>query len=95
MQNDIVRSVVETHRNHAVIADPVVRFCGVDVEIRGASGKELRDWLWDYDAHPLAEQEHESLSSFVRTGRVGLTGAKLFTGSYPSRRGTIVIGVKV
>jgi glutathione S-transferase len=54
------------------------RFCGVDVEIRGASGKELRDWLWDYDARPLAEQERESLSSLARTGRVGLTGAKLF-----------------
>jgi len=54
------------------------RFCGVDLEIRGASGKELRDWLWDYDARPLAEQERQSLSSLVRTGRVGLTGAKLF-----------------
>jgi hypothetical protein len=54
------------------------RFCGVDVEIRGASGKELRDWLWDYDAHPLAKQECESLSFLVRTGRVGLTSAKLF-----------------
>src|SRR5271156_6705320 len=54
------------------------RFCEVDVEIRGASGKELRDWLWDYDARPLAEQERESLSSLARTGRVGLTGAKLF-----------------
>jgi len=51
------------------------RFCGVDIEIRGASGKELRDWLWDY---ALAEQERQSLSSLVRTGRVGLTGAKLF-----------------
>src|SRR5271165_3381290 len=54
------------------------RFCGVDVEVRGASGKELRDWLWDYDARPLAEQERHSLSSLARTGRVGLTGAKLF-----------------
>jgi glutathione S-transferase len=54
------------------------RFCGVNVEIRGASGKELRDWLWDYDARPLAEQERESLSSLARTGRVGLTGGKLF-----------------
>lgn len=54
------------------------RFCGVDVEIRGASGKELRDWLWDYDARPLAEQERQSLSSLARTGRVGLTGAQLF-----------------
>jgi glutathione S-transferase len=54
------------------------RFCGVDVEVRGASGKELRDWLWDYDARPLAQGERESLSSFARTGRVGLTGAQLF-----------------
>jgi glutathione S-transferase len=54
------------------------RFCGVDVEVRGASGKELRDWLWDYDARPLAEQERQSLSSLARTGRVGLTGAQLY-----------------
>jgi glutathione S-transferase len=54
------------------------RFCGVDVEVRGASGKELRDWLWDYDARPLAESERQSLSALARTGRVGLTGAQLF-----------------
>jgi elongation factor 1-gamma len=38
----------------------------------------LKDWLWDYDARPLAAQERESLSSWVRTGRVGLSGAQLF-----------------
>ncbi len=54
------------------------RFCAVDVEIRGASGKELRDWLWDYDARPLADGERQSLSRLARTGRVGLTGAELF-----------------
>lgn len=54
------------------------RFCGVDVEVRGASGKELRGWLWDYDAHPLVEHERASLSALARTGRVGLTGAQLF-----------------
>src|ERR1700730_9416560 len=59
-------------------ATSAARFCGVDVEVRGASPKELRDWLWDYDARPLAEQERQSLSSLVRTGRVGLTGAQLF-----------------
>jgi len=53
------------------------RFSGVDVEVRGASGKELQGWLWDYDARPLAEQERQSLSSLARTGRVGLTGAQL------------------
>ncbi|MGX1167087.1 glutathione S-transferase [Bradyrhizobium sp. USDA 372] len=54
------------------------RFCGVEVEVRGAPPKELRDWLWDYDAHPLAEHERASLSSLARTGRVGLTGSQLF-----------------
>ena len=54
------------------------RFCGVDVEVRGASSKELRDWLWDYEARPLAQGERESLSSLARSGRVGLTGAQLF-----------------
>lgn len=59
------------------------RFCGVDVEVRGASAKELRDWLWDYDARPLAEHERQSLSSLARMGRVGLTGAQLFkTGAF-------------
>ncbi|QIO32421.1 glutathione S-transferase [Bradyrhizobium sp. 1(2017)] len=54
------------------------RFCGVEVEVRGAPPKELRDWLWDYDARPLAEHERVSLSSLARTGRVGLTGSQLF-----------------
>ena len=42
------------------------RFCGVDVEVRGASGKELRDWLWDYDAHPLSEHERASHAEAAR-----------------------------
>ena len=54
------------------------RFCGVDVEVRGAPGRDLQDWLWDYDARPLTEQQRQSLSSLARTGRVGLTGARLF-----------------
>ena len=54
------------------------RFCGVEAEVRGAPPKELRDWLWDYDARPLAEHERVSLSSLARTGRVGLTGSQLF-----------------
>jgi len=53
------------------------RFCGVDVEVRGAPPKELRNWLWDYDARPLAEGERQSLSPLARTGRTGLTGAEL------------------
>jgi len=41
------------------------RFCGVEIEVRGAPGKELRNWLWDYDARPLSEEEQGALSSFA------------------------------
>lgn len=54
------------------------RFCGVEIEVRGAPGKELRNWLWDYDARPLSEEEQGAFSSLARTGRVGMTGARLF-----------------
>src|SRR5215475_13132172 len=33
------------------------RFCGVDVEVRGAAANELKSWLWDFDARPLSESE--------------------------------------
>ena len=54
------------------------RFCGVDVEVRGAAPKKLSGWLWDFDARPLADAERQSLSGLARTGRVGLTGRQLF-----------------
>jgi hypothetical protein len=52
------------------------RFCGVEIEVRRASGRGLRNWLWDYDACPLSEEEQGAFSSFARTGRVGMTGAE-------------------
>ena len=52
------------------------RFCGVELEIRGAPAGELKGWLWDYDARPLAEGEADA--STARIGRTGLTGARLF-----------------
>jgi glutathione S-transferase len=54
------------------------RFNDVEIEIRGAPSAEIRNWLWDFDARPLAEQEADAYSSIARTGRVGLTGARLF-----------------
>ncbi len=30
------------------------RLCGVEVEVRGASPKELATWRWDFDARPLS-----------------------------------------
>src|SRR5271156_6418016 len=48
------------------------RLSGVDVEVRGSSPKELRSWLWDFDARPLSSSE--PTSSDARTGKVGFSG---------------------
>lgn len=49
------------------------RLCGVDVEVRGSSPKELQSWLWDFDAHPLSGSDLTT-SADTQTGKVGFTG---------------------
>ena len=49
------------------------RMCGVDVEVRGASPKELGSWLWDFDAHPLSVEERAK-DADVKSGQVGFSG---------------------
>jgi len=51
------------------------RLCGVDVEVRGAKPAELKDWLWDFDAHPLADADRSKAKP--RAGRVGFKGGTL------------------
>jgi len=53
------------------------RLCGIEVEVRGASPKELQHWLWDFDARPLSEDERDE-SQDVRVGRVGFKGGRLY-----------------
>jgi elongation factor 1-gamma len=57
------------------------RFANIEVEIRGAPAKELRDRLWDDDAHSLPDNERSALVSTI--GRVGLTGVPLQDGHVP------------
>jgi glutathione S-transferase len=49
------------------------RLCGVDLEVRGGSPKELQSWLWDFDAHPLPNSGLAT-SADTQTGKVGFTG---------------------
>jgi glutathione S-transferase len=49
------------------------RLCGVEVEVRGSSPKELSSWLWDFDAHPLSDKEL-AISTDTRAGKVGFSG---------------------
>src|SRR5271170_1910181 len=58
------------------------RLCGVDVEVIGASPKELQSWLWDFDARPLTDNER-AVSSDVQMGAVGFKGTNLHkTGAF-------------
>jgi len=52
------------------------RLCGIDVEVRGSSPKELQSWLWDFDARPLSDAERAAPTD-VRVGHVGFKGASL------------------
>jgi len=52
------------------------RLCGVEVEVRGSSPKELESWLWDFDARPLASDEPAAAAD-VRVGKVGFRGTSL------------------
>jgi glutathione S-transferase len=54
------------------------RLCDVEIEVRGASPRELSQWLWDFDARPIAEVPRETLVSAERTGRIGFTDQKLY-----------------
>ena len=48
------------------------RLAGVDVEVRGTSPKELRSWLWDFDARPLSPGEDGDAEEI--RGHVGFKG---------------------
>ena len=50
------------------------RLCGVEIEVRGASPKELQSWLWDFDARPLSSDEQARLGDGA-AGKVGFKGA--------------------
>jgi glutathione S-transferase len=54
------------------------RLCGVEVEVRGASPSDLSQWLWDFDARPIADVPPDVLSATEHTGRIGFTDRKLY-----------------
>ncbi len=54
------------------------RLCGVEVEVRGASPSDLSQWLWDFDARPIADVPPDMLSAAEHTGRIGFPDHKLY-----------------
>lgn len=44
------------------------------LDVRGAAPRELADWLWDFEARPLREEERSGASETVREARTGFRG---------------------
>lgn len=53
------------------------RLNGVALEVQGAAPAELADWLWDFDARPLRDEDRAN-EAYRQTGRVGFGGTPLF-----------------
>ena len=56
--------------------------CGVEVEVVGDEPPNLGNWLWDYDARPLPDEERTADSPHARTGRRGFSGTLFKTDAF-------------
>src|SRR2546422_7681732 len=78
-----IRGIMSELRIFSYLSNPRIwkatiaaRLCGVEIEVRGGSPKELESWLWDFDARPLSEDERRA-SNDVRVGKIGFQGTRL------------------
>ena len=60
----------------------VARLCGIELDLRGAPVPELADWLWDFDARPLSEEERSAGGDAERQRRVGFRGRLFKTDAF-------------
>jgi len=49
------------------------RFLDVNIELRGTKPPEIKDWLWDFDARPLTEEDKIRLADKTTAGRTGFS----------------------
>lgn len=54
------------------------RICEVEIDIRGTSTEKIKEWLWDFDARPIAQIPTEELSGLARTSRRGFSDSVLY-----------------
>ena len=57
-------------------------YLGVTVEVLGDKPKNLGNWLWDFDARELAEDEKTEDSPHARVSRRGFSGALYKTDAF-------------
>ena len=68
---------------------------GVEVEVVGDKPNQLIDWLWDFDAKFLSEQEKLELSSLKRESKRGFSGVIYKTDNFMREHpfGTVPAGL--
>ncbi len=66
-------------------AQIAAKLAGVEVEVVGAAPDRLSDWLWDFEARPLAEEERTEDSPWARVSRRGFSGTLFKTDSFLER----------
>ena len=57
------------------------RLCDVDIEIRSAPSSQLKDWLWDFDARPLTEDDTKDRAN-ARMAHTGFNSQLYKTDSF-------------
>ena len=50
------------------------RLCDIRIDVRGSAPSDLQNWLWDFEARPLTDEEKNSPQDTERQGRAGFTG---------------------
>lgn len=56
--------------------------CNVKVDVVGAKPKDLGTWLWDFDAHPLSDNERTDDNPNARISRRGFSGTLYKTDAF-------------
>ena len=51
---------------------------GIDIEVVGDKPNNMPNWLWDFDAKPISEEDKSELKSFEIKSKRGFKGS-LFT----------------
>ena len=58
------------------------RLCGLDLDIRGDKPRKLAEWLWDFDAHPMSDDERAASATAARASRTGFQGTLYKTDAF-------------
>ena len=58
------------------------RLCDIRIDIRGSAPPDLQNWLWDFEARPLTEEEKTAPQETERQARAGFSGRLFKTDAF-------------